>query len=164
MPYATASKGGRVVFGRVVVLPSLRRACLTIENVGPDPGGSSTLPLPRYFDASAVVEQRPTGRVWRWIDQQVSGYCACRYPPVSIAWPVTFAITPPRELTRRLFATLIDNGAWCPGKMTTARAVEYRPADRDHAEATLPPCFPIQRKRETVMFRFQVFSLTGGRE
>lgn len=164
MPYATAGEVGRVVFGPVVMLLTLLRVRLTIENVGADPGGSSTLSLPRYFDAGAVVEQRPTGRVWRWIDQQVSGYCACRYPPVSIAWPVTFAITPPRELTRRLFTALIDNGAGRTGKMTTARAVEYRPADRDHAEATLPPCFPIQRKRETVMFRFQVFGLTGARE
>ncbi len=106
MPCATASKDGigRIVLGQFVVLRSLTRSSLTIEDVVPDPGSSSTLSLPRYFDAGAVVEQCATGRIRRWIDQQIRRNGARHYPPVSITWLVALAIAPPRKLAKRIYS------------------------------------------------------------
>lgn len=139
-------------------------SALSIEYVAADPGRPSALSLPGHFDAGAVVKERAASWIWRWINQQIRGNGARHYPTVSITRPVALAITPPRKLARWLFAALIDDGAGRMGEMPTPRAIEYRPADCDHTEATLPPRFPIQCKSETVMFRFQVFGLTVARE
>ena len=140
------------------------RSCLAIKNMIPDPGGSDTLSFPGYFDASTVIEQCTTGWIRRWINEQISGDCTCPCPPASITRPVALAITPPRKLTRWLFTALINNSAGRARKMAAPRAIEYRPADRDHADTTLPSCFPIKSKRKTMVFVFQALSITFARE
>ena len=127
---------------------------LSIKNVIPDPCGSSTFSFPGYSDTAAVIEQCAAGRVRRWIDQQIRSDDTCPYPAVSISWPVALAVTPPRELTRPSLSALINDGAGRSGKVPTPSAIKDRPTDRDHAAATLSPCFPVQRKGETVVFVF----------
>ena len=171
MTLGTAGHGAGLKNQRVMRQPSFQhycwtrvRSCLAIENMIPDPGGSDTLSFPGFFDASTVVEQRTTGWIRRWINEQFSGDCTCRYPPVSIPRPVAFAITPPRKLARWLFAALIDDGAGRARKMAAPRAVEYGPADGDHTDATLPSCFPIKSKRKTMVFDFQALGTTVARK
>jgi hypothetical protein len=124
-----------------------------------DPSGSSTPSRPGNADAGAVIEQRSAGRVWWWIDQQFRCNNACLYPAVSIARPVTFSVTPPRKLTRRPFASLVDDATGCCGKMLALCTIEYRPSDRHHAAATFSTRFPVQRKGKASMFVLQVSSM-----
>lgn len=124
---------------------------LPIEHVAADPRGSHPLSPPRRLDSGAVVEQRAAGRVRRRVDQQPGGYKEGRSPAPDVPRPVAPAIAPPRELTRRLFAALIYDTTGGRRKMPAAHAIEYCPAHRDHAQPTLSPGLPVNRKREAVL-------------
>jgi len=116
-----------------------------------DPSGSNTISAPARFDASAMIKERAASWVHRRINQQIRSDYTRQSPAVAAARPIASPVTPPAELARWLFTTLIHDLTRCPRKVPAAHTIEHSPTHRNHSATPLASCLKVQVERETTV-------------